>query len=60
MSTKRALTIILVASFVLLVVGISPRVANTVRALPSVQEGVTIPYPGRLADEAGQPVTDGA
>jgi len=66
MSTKRVLTIVLVASFVLLAVGVGPRVANTARALPpakagaSTQAGVTIPYPGSLTDETGQPVTDGA
>jgi hypothetical protein len=60
MSTKRVSTIVLVASLVLLAVSIVPRVANTARALPPTQEGVTIPYPGSLADEAGQPVADGA
>jgi hypothetical protein len=60
MSTKRASMIVLVASLVLLAVSIVPRVANTARALPPTQEGVTIPYPGSLADEAGQPVADGA
>jgi hypothetical protein len=38
-------------------------VAEKVRALPSARErttdGVTIPYPGRLTDEVGQPVADG-
>ncbi|MBN1979074.1 MAG: hypothetical protein JW918_16865 [Anaerolineae bacterium] len=60
MSTKRVSTIVLVAGLVLLAVSISPRIANPVRALPPVQEGVTIPYPGRLADEVGQAVADGA
>jgi hypothetical protein len=60
MSKKRVSTIVLVAGLVLLAVSIVPRVANTARALPPVQEGVTIPYPGSLADEAGQPVADGA
>ncbi|MFL7793663.1 MAG: hypothetical protein AB8I69_16090, partial [Anaerolineae bacterium] len=66
MSTKKVLMIVMAASFVMLTVSISPRVANTARALPpaltgaSAQAGVTIPYPGSLADETGQPVVDGA
>lgn len=64
MSTKRILSIVLVASAVLLAVGIGPRFAGTARALPPAQEpeppGATIPYPGHLTDEAGQPVADGA
>jgi len=60
MSTKRVLTIVLTASAVLLAAGIGPQVANTALALPPAQAGVTIPYSGSLADEAGQPVADGA
>ena len=60
MSTKRVSIIVLVAGLVLLAVSIVPRVANTARALPSTQEGATVPYSGSLADEAGQPVADGA
>ena len=60
MSTKRVLTIVLIASAVLLAAGIGPQVANTALALPPAQAGVTIPYSGSLADEAGQPVADGA
>jgi hypothetical protein len=59
MTTKRVLFAILVASAVLLAVGTGPGA----HALPSAQEtnppGVTIPYAGRLSDEAGQPVADG-
>ncbi len=64
MSTKRALLVVLVASGVMLAVGVGPRLAGNAYALPPVQEpdptGVTIPYPGRLAADAGQPVADGA
>jgi hypothetical protein len=64
MSTKRILSIVLVAGAVLLAVGIGPRFAGTARALPPAQEpeppGATISYPGHLTDEAGQPVADGA
>ncbi len=62
MSTKRVLLVILVASTTLLTVGAGPRIAGTVRALPpaSWAGGVTLPYPGRLEDDTGQPVADGA
>jgi len=60
MSTKRMLLAVLVASVVVLAVGIGPGA----HALPPDQEpdppGVAIPYSGRLSDEAGQPVPDGA
>ena len=63
MSIKKVLFMVLVAGAVMLAVGIGPRFANTARALPPAQEadppGVTIPYPGRLSDDAGQPVADG-
>jgi hypothetical protein len=59
MSTKRVLTIVLVASALLLVLGVGSRVAHTARALPPAQAGVSVPYSGSLADEAGQPVADG-
>lgn len=59
MSTKRVLLVILVASAVVLAVEVGSRVAGGAYALPSAQEpdpaGVTVPYPGRLADEAGLP-----
>jgi hypothetical protein len=64
MSIKRVVLVVLVASGVMLAVGVGPRLAGNAYALPPVQEpdptGVTIPYPGRLADDAGQPVADGA
>ncbi|MBL7065977.1 MAG: hypothetical protein ISS49_17510, partial [Anaerolineae bacterium] len=64
MSTKKVLLVVLIASAVVLAVGVGPRFANTARALPAAQEpdptGVTIPYPGRLSDEGGQSVADGA
>jgi hypothetical protein len=56
------LTIVLVASAVMLAVGVGPRSTGTARALLPAQQpaGATIPYPGHLTDEAGQPVADGA
>ena len=64
MSTKRILFIVLVASAVMLAVGIGPRVIGNAQASPPAQKpdpaGVTIPYPGRLSDQAGRPVPDGA
>jgi hypothetical protein len=60
MSAKRVLLAVLVASIVMLAVGIGPGA----QALPPAQEpepaGATIPYAGRLRDDAGQPVDDGA
>jgi hypothetical protein len=75
MSTTRLSLVILIVNIVVLAVGIGPRIsaapwstaeraADTAQALPSATEpspqGVTIPYPGRLDDGAGQPVADGA
>jgi hypothetical protein len=64
MSAKRVLLVVLVASAVMLAVGIGPQVAGGAQASPPAQEpnppGVIIPYPGRLDGEAGQPVADGA
>ena len=64
MSIKRVVLVVLVASGVMLAVGVGPRLAGNAYALPPVQEpdptGVTIPYPGRLAGDAGQPVAEGA
>ncbi|MBC7228127.1 MAG: hypothetical protein H5T61_13015 [Thermoflexales bacterium] len=60
MSTKRILLTLLAAGAVLLAVGVGPRVTGSARALPPAQTGVTIPYSGRLSDEAGGPVADGA
>jgi hypothetical protein len=63
MSAKRALLVILAASLVVLAVGVGPQVAGTARALDASQAsngaGVSIPYPGRLSDDAGQPVAEG-
>ena len=62
MSVKRALFIVLIASGVMLAVGVGPRPTGGVHALPAAQEadpvGMTIPYPGRLDDESGQPAAD--
>jgi len=63
MSAKRVLFLVLVASAVVLAVGAGPRTAGTVRALPPAQKpgpaGGTIPYSGRLDNQAGQPAVDG-
>ncbi len=60
MSTKRILLTILAASALMLAVGTGPRLTGSARALPPAQAGATIPYSGRLSDEAGAPVADGA
>ena len=58
MSTKRVLSVILVASGVMLAVGIGLWVACTAHALPPAHEphppGVSVPYPSRTPDDAGQ------
>ena len=63
MSAKRLLLVVLTVSL-LLALSVGPRLAGPARALPPVEgpnaAGVTITYPGRLTNEAGQPVTDGA
>jgi hypothetical protein len=59
---KRVLVIVM-ASALLLSVGIGPGVANRAHALPkpgAEPPGATIPYAGRLSDDAGQSVADGA
>jgi hypothetical protein len=51
------------ASTLLLAAGIGPGVGNPARALPQPEAervGTTIPYSGRLTDEGGKPVADGA
>ncbi len=64
MSTKKILLIVLAVGAVMLVVSLRFRVADKVQALPLAQKfnspGVTIPYNGRLSDDAGQPVIEGA
>jgi hypothetical protein len=62
MSSKR-IALILIASLVVLAVGVGPRLAANSQALlpapePEVQ-GTTIPYSGRLTDEDGGPVAEG-
>jgi len=63
MSVKRGLLVALVASAVMLAVGVGPQIVGGAQALPPIQEpdppGLTIPYPGRLDGESGQPVADG-
>ena len=66
MSTRRMFLVILAASAMVLAVGAgaAPGVSHGARPLLAVQEpdppGATIPYSGRLRDEAGRPVADGA
>jgi hypothetical protein len=63
MSPKKVALVVLVLSALLLAVGVGPAVTGAAPALPAAQEsvpsGITIPYPGHLSDEAGQPVADG-
>ena len=71
MSAKRATYALLVAGVVALVLALGPRIADTVRAQPGELEasaaapcpecspGLTIPYPGRLLGEDGQPAVEG-
>lgn len=63
MGTKRAMSIGLVVVALMLVMGVGPGFAGSAQALPPAQEpatpGLSIPYAGRLSDEAGQPVADG-
>ncbi len=63
MSVKKVSLVVLVLSALLLAVGVGPRMTGAAQALPAAQEsdpsGITIPYSGRLSDEAGQPVVDG-
>ena len=60
MSTKQTALIFLVAGVMLLAAGIGPQHPAAAFALPLSPSGGTIPYPGRLNDAAGQPVSDGA
>jgi hypothetical protein len=63
MAVKKRVLVLVIVCALLLAVGIGPGVANPARALPEVsaeQAGTTIPYAGRLSDDAGQPVADGA
>jgi hypothetical protein len=58
MSTKRVMLAVLVASAIALALSAGPQTAGTVQALPPT--GTTLPYPGRLSNDAGQAVPDGA
>ena len=73
MSARKAVYVILVAGVVALALALAlgPRIADTVRAQPGRLEtsaadpcpecarGLTIPYPGRLLGEDGQPAVEG-
>ena len=56
MFTKRIGLVILAVVTLMLAFGIGPHLAQ---ALPPSSAGVTIPYPGRLSNDAGQSVADG-
>lgn len=60
MFTNKMLVILLVVCTLLLAVGMVLRSTQVVSAQPSLQEGVTVPYPGKLTDEMDQWVADGA
>ncbi len=61
--SKVKLFVFLAVAILLLAMGASQHQTDAVMALPSAQVGapggITIPYPGRLTDEAGLPVADG-
>ncbi len=63
MSTTRVWLMLVVTSFVVLAVGFGSRIADSAQARSYAREasipGITVPYPGRLADATGQSVTDG-
>ena len=63
MPTKRVLLIIVVVSVVVLAVSAGPQTAGIARAAPPEpslgSSGATIPYSGRLTDQAGRQVADG-
>jgi len=61
MSTKRMLFTVLAASAVLLALVFGSQLAGAKPpAQPPIPAGLTVPYPGRLNDAAGQPAPDGA
>jgi len=64
MSNKKVLIVVLAASLLALAVGVGFQVVGSAQASLAVpkasQAGMTIPYTGRLTNEAGQPVADGA
>jgi hypothetical protein len=64
MSVKKISLVVLVLSTLLLAVGVGPRMTGAAQAPTVSQEsdlsGITIPYSGRLADDAGEAVADGA
>lgn len=64
MSVKQITLIVLAATVVVLIAGTGPRIIGSVKALPPAQQpeadGLTVPYPGQLLDEAAKPVADGA
>ena len=60
MFTRKGLFIVLVVSAIMLAAGVGSQMVSTAHAVPQAGAGIAIPYSGRLNDEAGQPVPDGA
>jgi len=64
MLNRKVLYVLLLVGVILLAVAVGPRVVATARAIPPdaavASSGVTVPYPGRLDNAAGQAVADGA
>ena len=62
MSVRKRVLVIVLASALLLAVGFGPSVGHPARALPESSAEparATIPYAGRLSNDAGQPVAEG-
>jgi hypothetical protein len=64
MATKRLFLAVPLVLMILLAIGFIPQWVPSAPAQSAGQaadtQGITIPYPGRLTDPAGQPVSDGA
>jgi len=63
MAVKKRVLVMMIACALLLAVGFGPGLEYPARALPESSTeppGTTIPYAGRLSDEAGSPAANGA
>lgn len=60
MSTNKLLFTILAVGAVLLALGLGAKLAGAQYPAQAPASGITIPYSGRLSDETGRAVTDGA
>jgi hypothetical protein len=64
MSKKQLGLVLVIATSVALAIGVVSQVADGAQARSPAQAvstpGITVPYPGRLADATGQPVADGS